>query len=197
MISFEDRMTERQVEWRRANIASRDQGWQNGKQYEWILPQRMWEAGLYPGIRSGASNSLPAYLDAEGVQRHQGSHNLKSSWVLCANLYFPFRASTEGRGLLAGFLRSASIRASRLSTGLSWNMPKSRERDCIPLELLGEAGGSRGAGQTSPDLAFVVNGGRGLILTENKWVEHSFYRCSARARQEARHARQIPTSRGA
>ena len=98
-------MAAHQVAWRRANIASRDQGWQNGKQYEWILPQRMWEAGLYPGIRSGAPSSLPAYLEAEGVQRHQGSHNLKSSWILCANLYFPFRGSPEGRRLLAGFLR--------------------------------------------------------------------------------------------
>lgn len=36
--------------------------------------------------------------------------------------------------------------------------------------------------QTSPDLAFHVNGGKGLILIENKLTEHSFYRCSARAK---------------
>ena len=48
-----------------------------------------------------------------------------------------------------------------------------------PSVLLGEGGGSRGAGQTSPDLALLVNEGQGLVLVENKFVEHSFYSCSA------------------
>lgn len=38
-----------------------------------------------------------------------------------------------------------------------------------PSTLLGELGGSRGSGQTSPDFAFLVNGGRGLVLTEKNW----------------------------
>jgi hypothetical protein len=50
--------------------------------------------------------------------------------------------------------------------------------------LLGEVGGSRGAGQTSPDVAFLVNGGRGLVLTESKFTEKSFYSCSARTEEE-------------
>ena len=178
MISFEDEMAARQVAWRRANIASRDHGWQNGKQYEWILPQRMWEAGLYPGIRAGAPGSLPAYLEAEGVQRHQGSHNLKSSWILCANLYFPFRGSPEGRSLLAGFLRERVHPSIASVDRLELEYAEPEDSPLHPSRLLGEMGGSRGAGQTSPDLGFIVNGGRGLILTENKWVEHSFYRCS-------------------
>ena len=182
MISFEDQMTERQVAWRRASLASHDWGWQNGKQYEWILPQRMWEAGLYPGIRRDAPNSLPAYLEAEGVQRHQGSHNLKSSWMLCANLYFPFRTSVEGRALLAGFLRERVHPSIVFVDRLELEYAEPEGSPLHPSRLLGEAGGSRGAGQTSPDLALIVNGGRGLILTENKWVEHSFYRCSARAK---------------
>ena len=51
-----------------------------------------------------------------------------------------------------------------------------------PANLLGENGGSRGTGQTSPDVAFKVNTktGKGLILTESKYTEHSFYSCSAR-----------------
>ena len=49
-----------------------------------------------------------------------------------------------------------------------------------PLKLLGEEGGSRGSGQTSPDLAFIVNNRTGLLLIENKLTEHSFYPCSAR-----------------
>ena len=61
--------------------------------------------------------------------------------------------------------------------------------ECPPLDpttLLGEPKGKRGANQTSPDVAFVVglkNGGQGLILTENKFVEHSFYRCSGRKKE--------------
>ena len=44
----------------------------------------------------------------------------------------------------------------------------------------------RGANQTSPDIAFVVGlkgGGQGLVLTENKFVEHSFYPCSGRKKE--------------
>ena len=48
-----------------------------------------------------------------------------------------------------------------------------------PPQLLGEQGGRRGANQTSPDLGLLVNGGRGLVLVENKFTEHSFYECSA------------------
>ncbi|NIM18752.1 MAG: hypothetical protein GTO51_00645 [Candidatus Latescibacteria bacterium] len=53
-----------------------------------------------------------------------------------------------------------------------------------PRTLLGEPGGDkRGINQTSPDIAFRVRTekGTGLILTENKLVEHSFYSCSGRA----------------
>lgn len=52
-----------------------------------------------------------------------------------------------------------------------------------PSRLLGEPEGIRGANQTSPDVAFIVNGGKGLILTENKYTEHSFYLCSGKKPQ--------------
>lgn len=53
-----------------------------------------------------------------------------------------------------------------------------------PAQLLGETGGSRGKGQTSPDIAFLVNGESGIVLTESKLTEHSFYPCSARLRED-------------
>ena len=84
--------TERWIRWR-------------GRQYPWILPEGSWEGGLWPGIGSGSDNSLPAYLERTGVQKHEGVHNLKSSWILCANLYFPFRGSAEGKALFASFLK--------------------------------------------------------------------------------------------
>ena len=55
-----------------------------------------------------------------------------------------------------------------------------------PKKLLGEPQGKRGANQTSPDVAFIVTlqtGRRGLILTENKFTEHGFYRCSGRKKE--------------
>jgi len=57
-----------------------------------------------------------------------------------------------------------------------------------PKELLGEMEGGRGSGQTSPDVAFVVRtpNGIGLILTECKYTEHSFYSCSARKKNKRR-----------
>lgn len=96
----------------------------------------------------------------------------------CANLYFPFGRSVEGLILLAGFLRSYV--APDVQSVDSLELEYAEEGDLHPSSLLGELGGSRGSWQTSPDLAFLVNQGQGLVLTENKLVEHSFYRCSAR-----------------
>lgn len=182
-MSFQQKMNEWQVAWRKGNVTSNEFGLQNGKRYEWILPSRLWEEGLWPGIRSGSPDSLPEYLDEFQIQKHAGVHNLKSSWVLCANLYFPFRRSTQARDLLAGFLRERVHPDIRSVDAVE--LEYAEDGDLNPSALLGEAGGKRGAGQTSPDVAFLVNDRSGLVLTENKFVEHSFYRCSARRRESS------------
>jgi hypothetical protein len=181
MPDFDELMGEHQTQWRKNNLDSDDQGWQNGKQYPWVLPRNKWQDGLWHDIRGQGGDSLQAYLKHNKIQKHSGSHNLKSSWILCANLYFPFGRTQGGRSLLASFL-CASIDSTILSVDsveLEWAAAE-EDDEIHPSKLLGEAGGNRGAGQTSPDLAFTVNGGTGLILVENKFVEHSFYRCSAR-----------------
>ena len=178
MKNFDTWMTEYQIKWRETHIAYKDWGWQNSKQYPWILPERLWEEGLWPGIRSGSANSLPDYLRRSNVQKHGGVHNLKSSWMQCANLYFPFGGSPEGRSLLAGFLHENV--ADEVLTVDAVELEYAEEGDLHPLLLLGETGGSRGSGQTSPDLGLPVNRGQGLVLVENKLVEKSFYACSAR-----------------
>ena len=124
------------------------------------------------------SHSVPAYLQQRRVQRHTGSHNLKSSWVSGVNTYFPFGRSQSGRALIAAFL--ASHVDDRVRSVDSIELEWAGEGELSPSVLLGEGGGSRGSGQTSPDLAFPVNGGAGLLLVENKLTEHSFYPCSAR-----------------
>ena len=177
MESFDQWMNLHQIEWRKANVAATELGRWRGRQYPWTLPEGSWEGGLWPGIGSGSDNSLPAYLERTGVQKHEGVHNLKSSWILCANLYFPFRGSAEGKALFASFLkRHVAVEIDSLE---EIELEYAEDGELHPSRLLGEEGSTRGANQTSPDLGLLVNGGRGLVLVENKLTEHSFYECSA------------------
>ncbi len=80
MEPFDQWMNLHQIEWRKANVASTGLGRWHGDQYPWILPEGSWEEGPWQGIRTGSDNSLPAYLERTGVQKHEGVHNLKSSW---------------------------------------------------------------------------------------------------------------------
>ena len=166
------------VRWRQLQGLGGEQGTQNGREYPWIVPPARWEEGLYPGLRAGGADSLEPYLKSQGIQKHLGVHNLKSSWVACANLYFPFRKDVASRALLAGFLRAAVSEQIDSVDGVE--LEYAEDGELHPSRLLGEEGGNRGAGQTSPDVAFLLNGGRGVILTESKLSEHSFYDCSAR-----------------
>jgi len=168
---FDKHVAKQQIEWRHSNIATKEMGVQNGFKRLWILPANLWKEGLWEGIK----NSLPEYLKKEKVQRHRGCHNLKSSWMLCANLYFSFQ---KDKDLLAGFLNK--FVSNKIKTVDRIELEYAEGGKLNPAELLGEPQGTRGANQTSPDVAFVVNGGKGLILTENKYTEHSFYPCSGR-----------------
>ena len=180
--AFDKFVETHQLAWRREHIADQRQGTQNGKSRPWILPAELWEEGLWPGIRSGSAHSLPAYLKTPGkeIEKHKGVHNLKSSWMLCANLYFPF-GGDKGLPILAGFLKAHV--SPRIEAVEAVELEYEEAPLLDPQSLLGEPeGGTRGANQTSPDVAFVVRTtvGTGLILTENKLVEHSFYPCSGR-----------------
>lgn len=178
MKHFDRWMTQHQVEWRKANLPSMECGRWGGRKYPWILPEDSWEEGLWPGIRTGSENSLPAYIESAGVQKHAGLHNLKSSWVLCANLYFPFRGSADGKALLASFLKGCV--AGEINSIDEMELEYADDGELHPSRLLGEEGGTRGANQTSPDLGLLVNGNRGgLLLVEIKLTEKSFYECSA------------------
>ena len=178
---FDQEMNAAQVAWRKHHVKTSEQGRQNGKQRPWILPASRWEDGLWPGIRSGSQNPLQSYLDTTGVQKHPGVHNLKSSWVLCANLYFAHRQDME---ILSRFLAE---RIDQRIIGIErLELEYAEDPPLDPTTLLGEPQGKRGSHQTSPDIAFIVTlktGGRGLILTENKFTEHSFYPCSGRKKK--------------
>ncbi len=177
MDSFDQWMKDRQAEWRRTHVESQEHGDYNDRPYAHILPKDLWEEGLWPGIGRESKNSLPAYLQRTGVQKHRYAHHLNSSWMLCANLYFPFGGSADGKSLFASFLKSrVAVQIDSLEEiELEYEDRNSRLR---PLPLLGEKG-TRGAHQTSPDLGLLVNRDRGLVLVENKLAEKSFYKCSA------------------
>ena len=177
MKDFDGWMERHQTEWRSDNVPSKESGQQNGVRRSWMLPADSWEEGLWPGIRSESANPLSEYLQRTGVQTHRGAHNLKSSWTLCANLYFPFRANSGDRNLFASFLKHHVD--SDIDSLESIELEYEDEGYLAPSPLLGEEGGGRGVNQTSPDLGLLVNDGRGLVLVENKFTEHHFYPCSA------------------
>jgi hypothetical protein len=138
----------------------------------------LWKEGLWSGIRT----SLPAYIDREDakVEKHRGAHNLKSSWILCANMYYPF-AQPSGLTILASFLRAHVSPDIQSVDRVELEYAEPPPLD--PQSVLGEPEeGKRGANQTSPDVAFIVRtaAGPGLVLTESKFAEHSFYGCSGR-----------------
>ena len=183
---FSEWMNEHQTSWRENHVASKEEGLWRGRPYPWLLPKDSWENGLWEGIRSGSSNPLPAYLAECGIQKHVYVHSLKSSWVLGANLYFPFRASPHGLELLASFLKEHV--ADEVTSVDSMELEYMGDGKLHPSPMLGESGGMRGANQTSPDIGLIVNGGTGLLLIENKFTEHSFYPCSAlRTKGSPRH----------
>jgi hypothetical protein len=63
--NFDKQIEEQQVKWRKENIDTEEMGFQNGKQRPWILPENLWEEGLWPNVKE----SLPRYLK---IQKSKG-----------------------------------------------------------------------------------------------------------------------------
>jgi hypothetical protein len=178
---FDDQMKKAQIAWRHSALPDNlTPGPQNGGHYDHVLPRQDWKLNLWPGI----VRDLPVYLDSPPrIQRHTGCHNLCSSWIVCANLYFPFR-SLAGRQMLAAFLRDkiSSDIVSVTNVELEYEHPQVRP------SALGEKDGHRGSGQTSPDVASEIStrSGSGVILVECKFTEHNFYSCSGHKKKDQR-----------
>lgn len=153
-------------------------GVQNKVSYPHIL-KGDWNELLWKGIKE----ELPLYLGKK-IQPHSGVRNLLSSWITCANLYFPAQFDPRFKEMMLAFLQNTISKDIVSITEVSLEF--SLGGDFSPEKLLGEFGGSNGIGQTSPDVAFEVKtkNGKGLILTECKYTEHSFYPCSARSKKE-------------
>jgi hypothetical protein len=174
------------VAWRKVNILTKEvfqsKNSKTGESitHSYIIPKNLWKETIWSGIRD--DSKLQKYLRDNKIQAHTGTNNLVSSWVNCANLYFPIRENESLKHLMLEFLKqkiSDSI-VKIEEVELEFAFPE--EDELSPTNLLGELGGSRGSGQTSPDVAFkvITKIGKGLVLTECKYTEHSFYGCSAR-----------------
>ncbi len=165
--------------WRAKHFATSEKGFQNGKDYEHIVPRWLWKETLWS---KDMSDKLTKYITESDIKPHTGTHNLVSSWIVAANLYFHIRHDENLKRLMLEFLQkhiSADI-TEIVEVNLEFGFHKTHKLS--PTILLGELGGSNGSGQTSPDVAFQVKTkkGNGIILTECKYTEHSFYACSAR-----------------
>lgn len=180
MNDFYDQMRRAQVRWRQQNLQNQEYGRQNRRAYDHILPQHEWELNLWDGIAHDLGKPLSTYLKEKRIGHHSGSHNLLSSWALCANVYFPFH-NERGRQMFSGFLQETISNDIRAVTAVKLEY-ESEDPELKPPVLLGEMDGYQGAGQTSPDVAFEVETGNGpgLVLVECKFTEHSFYRCAGR-----------------
>ncbi|MDD5510357.1 MAG: hypothetical protein PHI12_06090 [Dehalococcoidales bacterium] len=165
-----------QTNWREnKEVLIGQNGTQNGVEKDYILPANQWLLGIWEPVR----DSLDDYLVSDEVQANEGKHNLKSSWVQCANLFFPFRYDPHMRYMLRSFLkRELNLDISTIdAVELEYAAPGR----LAPKHLLNERG-KRGSGQTSPDIAILfscVDGSSGIYLIENKYTEHHFYGCSA------------------
>ena len=101
---FYEEQKQCQIAWRNNSdeISSAELGYQNNRQYKHIIPKVLWEETLWQGIRE----DLPDYLSSKKIHSHTGTHNLLSSWVVCANLYYIVRINDGFKKLMLGFLRS-------------------------------------------------------------------------------------------
>jgi hypothetical protein len=187
-LSFHDQMKKRQEDWRTDTLPGiAEWGDWNGRTYPHILPRDQWQMNLWPEIRE----AILGYLVDNPVKAHEGKHNLLSSWVLGASLYFPFGQSAEARDLLAGFLRAKVD--PRIRTVHEVSLEFEDDEPLTTGSLLGEKDGGRGFNQTSPDVGVRVElqgGQEGLVLIEVKFCEKSFSSCSARRKELVPRGRQ-------
>jgi|GEM_PF-825545 len=186
MASFKSKMVTHQILWKNNHLPHiAKHGWQNGKQYSHILPKVNQEENFFKPIQKELFYPNYRYLKQKRFKPHSGVHNLLSSWALCAKMYWPFN-NPEGKILLARYFKTqANLEIETIqSVELEY---EDKSLALKPAILLCEDNnGTRGSGQTSPDLAILFKtkkGEDGILLIECKFTEHSFYSCSGYKKQ--------------
>ncbi len=184
---FKEIQRKNQINWRKKYLPNiNGNGLQNGKSYPHILPKEYKQFNFYLTIKEELFHPVKGYLKKNNVKPHSGIHNLLSSWVACANIYWPFN-NPEGKALLAVFLRKETSLDIQTIEHIDLEYEEQEYEDLKPGKLLGEdKGGMRGSGQTSPDLAIrfrTSKNEKGILLIESKFTERSFYVCSGYSKQ--------------
>ena len=174
--AFGRQVESHQICWRgESNLLKGDFGFYRGEPREHILPEAHWMQSIWEPIRT----ALDQYIAVHQIQPSTQKNNLKSSWVQCINIFFAIKYNPDVRRLFVSFLsRQLGIKVTSIEAlEFEYAAPGNLE----PKRLLGEQGGSRGSGQTSPDVAVIFgceDGKSGIYLIENKYTEHHFYECS-------------------
>jgi hypothetical protein len=186
--NFHDIQKKSQITWRKGNILSTELGCHCGKKYEHIIPSECWRETLWYEIRG----ELPKYLSKNNIQSHRDTNNLLSSWILSANLYYIVNINSSFKKLMLGFLQQHI--SEKITNIVEVELEFAFNGELSPKEILGEQGGKRGFGQTSPDVAFIIDkgNGKGIIFTECKYTEPSFYQCSARSTKSTKRRKANP-----
>ena len=91
-IKFKDQQRKAQIKWRKDNVSTKEFGIQNGRVYEHVIPQRVWEENLWIGIRT----ELKEYLVEKEVQAHTG--------IICWNSRFTIPRSLINSCLIHCFV---------------------------------------------------------------------------------------------
>ena len=151
--------------------------WGN-KEYAHILPRKRWKMNLWEGIRQEAVD----YFQVNKLTWHTDKHNLRSSQVLCVNIFFPFKDQ----------LSSFNHAFKHYLPNFSSFVPGSMEFEFVDKEnLLCEKSGAK----TSVDVKLEWTDHdnlRNLLLLEFKFTEQRFGKCnSARNDRDCDKARQI------
>lgn len=181
---FDKHVEHHQISWRRKNrLLEGKWGVYRGKPREHILPEDHWMQSIWQPV----CTALHQYISVHEIQPSSQKSNLKSSWIQCINLFFPIRCNPDMRRLFMSFLtRRLGIKVTSIEAlEFEYAAPGNLE----PKRLLGEQGGSRGSGQTSPDVAVIFgceDEKSGIYLIENKYTEHHFYPCSGANTKQSR-----------
>jgi len=165
---FSEEMKARMIAYKTDVLGIDEKGERRGREYDHILPSRLWDQNLWSGIRRAAVD----HFSREKIKWHDQRDNLLSSQILCVNIFFGLKRHPS---LLNGFLKSfypALIDVTDID--FEYN---GRE------DYLNEKGG-RGYNRTSADVAITwedTKGKNNLLLVEFKFTEPNFGECGKSA----------------
>lgn len=166
MQEFDKRMREQQARYKTVTLGITAQGKWRGKEYPHILPEDKWDLNLWDGIRKEAQ----FYFNDNNIGWHKDKHNLLSSQIMCANIFFPLKQHLDV-----------------LKPWLSNHFHDVGNVVDLDFEYIGPKGknyfnenGGRGQNRTSSDVSITWLDSakrKNMLLLEFKFTESAFGEC--------------------